>query len=129
MKRHLDWLRQAERDLAKAKRDLSEGDYEWACFTSQQAAAEKAVKALLQFRGVEVRGHTVGEMVEETNAPEELVDLAKELDHHYIPSRYPDAFASGTPSDHYTKKMAEEAVKSAERIVEYCRSRITGEIR
>lgn len=70
-------------------------------------------------------GHGVSELVEEAGAPKEIVDLAKELDHHYILSRYPDAFASGTPSDHYTKRMAEEAVKSAERIVEYCRSRIT----
>ncbi|MHA1364333.1 MAG: HEPN domain-containing protein [Candidatus Freyarchaeota archaeon] len=63
MKRHLDRLRQAEKDLAKARRDLDEGDYEWACFTSQQAA-EKAVKALFQFRGVEIRGHTVSELAE-----------------------------------------------------------------
>lgn len=55
VKRHLDWLRQAEKDLAKAGRDLAEGDYEWACFTSQQAA-EKAVKALFQFRGIEMGG-------------------------------------------------------------------------
>ncbi|MHA1578018.1 MAG: HEPN domain-containing protein [Candidatus Freyarchaeota archaeon] len=124
MKRHLDRLRQAEKDLAKARRDLDEGDYEWACFTSQQAA-EKAVKALFQFRGVEIRGHTVSELAEQVGASEEIVDLAKELDHHYIPSRYPDAFASGTPSDHYTRKMAEEAVKSAEKIIRYCRAQIT----
>ena len=124
MKRHLDWLRQAEKDLAKARRDLDEGDYEWACFTSQQAAG-KAVKALFQFRGVEIRGHTVSELAEQAGAPEEIVDLAKELDHHYIPSRYPDAFASGNPSDHYTRKMAEEAVKSAEKIIQYCRAQIT----
>lgn len=124
MKRHLDWLRQAERDLEKAKMDLVEEFYEWACFASQQAA-EKALKALLQFMGVEERGHSVGSLAKDAGLPEELVELAKELDHHYIPSRYPNAFASGSPSDHYTRKMAEEAVRNAEKILEYCRSKIT----
>jgi len=123
VRRHMDWLRQAERDLEKAKRDLAEGYFEWACFASQQAA-EKAVKALLQFMGVEERGHSVGLLAEDAGLPEELVELAKELDHHYIPPRYPNAFASGTPSDHYTKKMAEEAVKNAEKILHYCKSKI-----
>ena len=31
MNRALDWLRQAERDLDKAKNDLEAGFYEWAC--------------------------------------------------------------------------------------------------
>ena len=48
-----DWLRQALRDLEHARRSLEMGDYEWACFASQQAA-EKAVKALYQHIGVEV---------------------------------------------------------------------------
>ncbi len=48
-----DWMRQAEKDLSHARRDLEDGDYEWACFSAQQAA-EKAVKALYQSLRVEV---------------------------------------------------------------------------
>jgi len=42
-----DWMRQAEKDLGHARRSLDGGDYEWACFSAQQAA-EKAVKALYE---------------------------------------------------------------------------------
>jgi HEPN domain-containing protein len=45
MRRHSDWLRQAQRDLEHARRSQEAGDYEWACFAAQQAA-EKALKAL-----------------------------------------------------------------------------------
>jgi hypothetical protein len=46
--RSLDWLRQGEKDdIEKAKLYLKEGYYEWACFTSQQAA-EKAIKTVFQ---------------------------------------------------------------------------------
>ncbi len=45
--RSVDWLRQAEKDLEKAKLDLSWGYFEWTCFTSQHAA-EKAIKGLFQ---------------------------------------------------------------------------------
>jgi hypothetical protein len=31
--RSLDWLRQAEKDLEKAKLDVTSAYYEWACFT------------------------------------------------------------------------------------------------
>jgi len=50
MNRYLDWLEQAERDLQKAEIDLRYEYWEWACFTTQQAA-EKAVKAMLMKLG------------------------------------------------------------------------------
>ncbi|CAN5691982.1 hypothetical protein BH23GEM3_BH23GEM3_05700 [soil metagenome] len=55
--RSRDWCRQAERDMGHARRSGGMGDHEWACFAAQQAA-EKALKALLQDRGGEVRGHS-----------------------------------------------------------------------
>jgi len=105
-----DWLRQAERDLLHARRSLEFGDYEWACFAAQQAA-EKAVKALYQHLGVEVWGHSISRMLE--NLPDnykptkEIVDMAKELDRHYIPTRYPNFHSEGAPMDYYTKMDAE----------------------
>ena len=43
--RYADWLRQAEADLRHARNSLEDGDYEWGCFASHQAA-EKALKAV-----------------------------------------------------------------------------------
>lgn len=45
MNRSQDWLSPAERDLTRAEIDMEYAYWEWACFTSQQAA-EKACKAL-----------------------------------------------------------------------------------
>ena len=56
--RHLNWLRQAEADLAAGKDSLASGHYEWACFSAQQAA-EKAVTALFLKRGADAWGHTI----------------------------------------------------------------------
>jgi HEPN domain-containing protein len=44
----LDWLKQEEKDLEKAKVDLDWGYSEWACFTDQQAV-EKAIKASIRY--------------------------------------------------------------------------------
>jgi HEPN domain-containing protein len=52
--------------------------------------------------------------------PEDLLDRAKALDKHYLPSRYPNGFADGTPRDHYTAREAEQAIADAEGILGFC---------
>jgi len=122
-----DWLRQATRDLEHARRSVELGDYEWACFAAQQAA-EKAVKALYQKLGIEVWGHSISRMLEhlpdEHKPPRELVEKAKELDRHYIPTRYPNLHPEGAPMDYYTRADAERAVRYAGEILEFCRSKV-----
>jgi HEPN domain-containing protein len=126
--RYLDWFRQAEADLRHAKNALKDKDFEWSCFASQQGA-EKALKALFQKLGMEAWGHTLtvltGNLPKEMGAPERLVNCAKILDKHYIPTRYPNGFDSGAPTDFYTKEEAQTAINCAEEILEFCHHKIS----
>jgi hypothetical protein len=49
--------------------------------------------------------------------PEELYTYARELDRHYIPSRYPNAFESGYPALYYDSAVAERALNSANKLL------------
>ena len=125
--RFLDWFRQAEADLRHARNALKDEDFEWSCFASQQGA-EKALKALFQKLGMEAWGHTLtaltGNLPKEMGVTESLVKCAKILDKHYIPTRYPNGFDSGAPTDFYTKEEAQTAIKCAEEVIEFCRHKI-----
>lgn len=127
MNRSGDWLRQAEADLRHAHQALKDGSYEWSCFAAQQAA-EKALKALFLRLGMEAWGHTltalIGNLPETISVDADLVAGAKTLDKHYIPTRYPNSFDSGAPTDFYTREEAETAVTKAGAILEFCRREI-----
>ena len=127
VRRTSDWLRQAEKDLKHAKKDLKSKDYEWACFSTHQAA-EKAVKALLQAKHIDAWGHTISKLfigLDQDDQPSQsLLDHAKQLDRHYIPTRYPNAHDSGAPMDFYTKQDAIHAIDLADEIIEFCKSKI-----
>jgi HEPN domain-containing protein len=106
---------------------LDDADYNWCAFASHQAA-EKAIKALFQKLNLEAWGHALSILL--ANLPEgakpddALIDRAKELDKHYIPTRYPNGFERGAPVDFYTRKEAEESIANAETIIEFCRHKI-----
>lgn len=123
MERSRDWMDQAEGDLEHAQSDMERGFYEWACFSSQQAA-EKAVKAVFQKMGAEAWGHSVTDLLKELSkehpVPEELVNEALELDKAYIPTRYPNAHPSGSPRTRYTKGEARRLTNYAEKILRFC---------
>jgi HEPN domain-containing protein len=125
--RSADWLRQAEADLRHARNSRQAEDYEWAAFASHQAA-EKAVKALFQKLHKDAWGHALSLLL--TSLPDDsrpdaaLVDRAKELDKHYVPTRYPNGFERGAPTDFYTRNEADAAIVNAEAILEFCRHQI-----
>ena len=124
-----DWLRQAEADLQHAELARNNADYEWSCFAAQQAA-EKALKALFISLHGDPWGHSVLALLEglpeavKRLVNEDLLNSARALDKHYIPTRYPNGFAQGAPMDYYTKRDGEESIGYAKSILEFCRLQI-----
>ncbi len=55
-----------------------------------------------------------------------MLKAARELDRHYIPSRYPNAHPAGTPHESYDEETAMRAYESALKIVEFVRRIIEG---
>lgn len=120
-----DWLAQAKRDLNHAVNACKDKDFEWSCFSAQQGA-EKAVKAVFLFLHGEGWGHSVYTLLKalskKIKVTQKLLEAAKSLDKHYIPTRYPNGFERGIPADYYTAKDAKEAIKNAREIIKFCQS-------
>jgi len=123
MNRYRDWLDQAHGDLEHARRSIPLGDFAWACFAAHQAA-EAAAKALHARRGSVAWGHSVASLLRElpdvVRPGSAVMDSARVLDRHYIPTRYPDAHPAGSARQNYTETDAEAAVRAAEAVVGYC---------
>lgn len=119
------WLAQAARDLDDARLLSEHGRHNLACYLSQQSA-EKALKAVLYFRGEQtVLGHSVailakraGETADEIAA---LAARAATLDKFYVPTRYPNGLPGGIPSDAFDADDAKRAVADAEAVLAACR--------
>jgi HEPN domain-containing protein len=116
MNRYRDWLDQAKRDLQRAHIDAEHEFWEWACFTSQQAA-EKAVKALLMNRGYTAWGHSVTAMLRhltEIPVPDEMIQQAQLLD-----------LPEGKPADYFSQRQGQEAIHAATNIIRFCEDHLT----
>ncbi len=115
----LNWIEEAKADLRHAKSSIEIGDFNWACFASQQAA-EKALKALiLHVLGEYPRGHDLVRlywMIEKhIKLSISKVDLMR-LSAYYTQARYPNAGVE-RPSIEILEEHAKEAVETAERVV------------
>lgn len=119
------WRRQSEHTRASAGRDRTNGDYDWACFKAQQST-EYMAKALLRGLGKPAIGHSLVRLLQEArdagvDLPETLFADARELDRHYIPPRYPDAYAEGSPFEYYDDANAARALAEADHLIEAMR--------
>jgi HEPN domain-containing protein len=122
------WLDQAENDLAFARHALKGEFFHQVCFISQQCS-EKAVKAVHFADGArDVIGHSVVGLVDRLgrgrDALRALRDQAAELDVYYIPARYPNGLAEGTPHRVFTRSQADRALTAAESILEAVRQEL-----
>jgi len=115
-----DWLRQSERNMLSALANYREKLYEEVCFESHQAA-EKALKALLNYYHKERRGHSLVFLANDLDIdiPENIRLCLTTLDKHYIPSRYPDVYDEGAPMDYYTKEDADKCIECAKNVIEW----------
>lgn len=117
----LRWLDQAKADLKTAKDCLEDKNYYASAFFSQQSA-EKALKGFLYSKGFRALiTHSVTELLEETskhkNVFKKFIDQGKELDRHYIGSRYPNFYPKGPAYKYYTEEIAKRCVNYAESIL------------
>jgi len=116
------WRRQAEHTLESARRDAEANDYGWACFKAQQAA-EYGIKALLRSFGLPAVGHSILQLLREARDegllfPPQAERWARVLDRHYIPPRYPNAYAAGSPFEFYDRETAQEAILAAQALLD-----------
>ena len=117
----LRWFEQAEADLKTAKDCLEDKNYYASTFFSQQAS-EKALKSLLYFKGLRaIITHSVLELLEKSSKFEKkfkkFSEFGRELDKHYIGSRYPNFYPKGPAFKYYSKEIAERCLKYAESIL------------
>lgn len=125
----LRWLEEAERDIETAEILYKNARYNAACFYSHQAA-EKAVKAILYSVNEAPWGHSIRTLLEryiersKSSPVEHVMECARELDRHYIPSRYPNAHPTGTSFEAYDPKTAEKALECSREILKYAKGEI-----
>lgn len=115
------WLATAETELEFARFSAEGGYCSQACFAAQQAA-EKAVKAVHYAAGARmVLGHSVRALIERLEPPvpalREVVEDARMLDLHYVPTRYPNGLPEGTPAEAFSAAQAAQAIECAARAV------------
>ncbi len=122
------WLDKANEDLVVARLVLKEEHTAHACFLSQQCV-EKSLKAFLIAKTNDhPRTHKLVDLLGECQKHDlRFADFLSEcivIDQYYIPTRYPDAIPGtapgGTPSD----AEAEEAIVSAEKILQFIKRRL-----
>ncbi len=122
----LRWFSEAEWDLETAEILYREKRYNASVFYAHQAA-EKACRALLYSINEAPWGHGIRILLERYSeaknreALEELLSYARELDRHYIPSRYPNAHPAGTPHEAYDERISHNALEAAKVILSFAR--------
>lgn len=120
------WMSQSENDLKFVQWVFQENVYfDKGCFIAQQSG-EKALKACLYSTGRrQVIGHSLyelaAELLKEDSRFADLMEPAKQLDRHYIPTRYPNGLPGGSPFQVFDRQDLEKALNNLERVMAVCR--------
>ena len=120
----VNWLKQAEKDLEVANKNLQIEEF-YSCVFWCQQAVEKGLKAvyILKRNSLPPKIHDLVEICRLIRAPDRINLLAGEITIAYIFSRYPGA-APEMPEKYYDKKKAEEHIKLAREVLEWVRKQI-----
>lgn len=118
-------VKQAERDLVNARKNVGIAAYEVSAFLAGQAV-EKFLKAAWTVvkREEAPRTHSLTELGDSLGVPRELRRHLVDLNADYTTSRYPDA-ANGVPYEVYDMETAEAKVAAAEEILTWLRRLIS----
>ena len=121
-----EWVSYAERDRSEAEDAFSRGVWSEACFHAQQAC-EKLLKAFLLSKGVFVRVHDIGRLLDEASlfSPElrALRPSLEPLTIHYYAARYPNAARRLGVS--YDEGVAEACLRAMRELWSALRPRLT----
>lgn len=114
-------IKQAERDLENARKNVGIGAYEVAAFLAEQAV-EKYLKAAWTVVKLDEapRTHSLTELGDALGVPGGLRKHLVSLNADYVATRYPDA-ANGVPYEVYDRETAEAKVRAAEELLEWLR--------
>lgn len=117
-------LKQADRDLENARKNLTIQAYEVAAFLAQQAV-EKYLNGAWVLAKKEPAPHThaLTELGDGLGVPADLRRHLADLTSDYTVSRYPDA-ANAVPYELYDESTAETKVHNADVVIAWLRSRI-----
>jgi HEPN domain-containing protein len=117
-------LKQADRDLENARKNISIAAYEVAAFLAQQAV-EKYLKGawVVVQRAPAPHTHSLPELGDGLGSPVEIRRRLAELTPDYTVSRYPDA-ANAIPYEIYDEEIALAKVAAAEQVIGWVRDRI-----
>ena len=121
------WLEQANDDLTEAKFSFERGKFSYACFLAEQSAQKSLKGFMIYNKDLNIQIHAISELLKRTvkfnKRFSDLIDRGKELDKYYLGTRYPDALPEPlVPSQSFTKKEANEAVETAQRIFDLVRA-------
>jgi len=129
----LKYLKIAEKDFERAKRNLDYADYEAVTFYAQQCV-EKSVKSMLELHGVFIKEHEISnefallakkEKFDEKFSRRILAALEFfKLD--WSRTRYPFIIKGKvtSPDEYYEEEKAQQAIKIAEEILNLLKSRL-----
>ncbi|MFQ5891104.1 MAG: HEPN domain-containing protein [Gemmatimonadota bacterium] len=114
-------IKQAERDLENARKNIEIEAFEVAAFLAEQAV-EKHLKAAWMLVKAEAppRTHSLVELGDPLGVPRDLRRHLVYLNPDYTTARYPDA-ANGIPYEVYDRPTAEAKVRAAGELFRWLR--------